>query len=145
MNESSEKLEGFGGWLLLIAVGQWLSTLGTLVALLLELPGYLSQWAEPAMRRGIIGEAGLGVGLLGFMLYTSVMMNMKRHEFPTLFRIQLALFVVAPLLTTWSTGKTLGGLDFAATAAQAVIALIGASISILYSLRSERVRNTFVY
>ncbi len=77
------------------------------------------------------------------------MMSLKRHEFPTLFRLQLALVVLAPLASSaWlstSTGRPLAGLAFAATATQAIIGVTGASISILYSLRSQRVRNTFVY
>src|SRR5262249_2208938 len=101
------------------------------------------------MRRGIIGETGLNIALLAFMFYTTVMMSMKRREFPTLFRFQLALLVVVPLLVTWwtsmSAGRSIEGLEFAAIAARAVVGVIGASLSILYSLRSERVRNTFVY
>ena len=149
MTSASKKLEGFGGWLLLIAIGQWLGVFGTLGDFLMELPDYAAQWSDPAVRRGIVGEAVLDAGLIAFMFYTAIMMNMKRHEFPTLFRLQLALVVVLPVLSIlWmsrSTGQALGTVDFAATAAQAVAGVIGASISILYSLRSERVRNTFVY
>ena len=149
MTDASSRLEGFGGWLLLVAIGQWFGPFGIVGDFLFELPAYLSHWSDPAMRRGIIGAAGLAAGLLAFMLYTAIMMSMKRHEFPTLFRIQLALLVVAPLLSTWwmsrSTGQPLGTLEFAATAVQTIVAFVGASISILYSLRSERVRNTFVY
>ena len=139
--------EGFGGWLLLIAIGQWLGVFAGLGQLLLGLPDYMSQGSDPLMRRGVMGEAGLEVALLAMMLYTAVMMSMKRREFPALFRIQLALIVVVPLLSTWwtstSAGKPIEGLEFAGTAVQAVVGVIGASLSILYSLRSERVRNTF--
>jgi hypothetical protein len=141
--------EGFGGWLLLIAVGQWLGVFAGLVQFLLGLPDYASRWSDPLMRRGVMGEAGLEIALLAMMLYTAVMMSMKRREFPTLFRIQLALVVVVPLLSTWwtstSAGTPIEGLEFASTAVQAVVGVVGASLSILYSLRSERVRNTFVY
>ncbi len=141
--------EGFGGWLLLIAIGQWLGVFGQLIQLLLALPDYASRWSDLSMRRGIMGEAGLDIALLALMLYTAVMMSMKRRHFPTLFRIQLALLVVVPLLSTWwassSAGKPIEGLEFAGTAVQAVVGVIAASLSILYSLRSERVRNTFIY
>jgi hypothetical protein len=149
MKGASTGPEGFGGWLLLIAIGQWLGVFWGLVQLLLELPGYASQLSDPALRRAVIGEAGLEIALLAFMLYTTVMMSMKRREFPTLFRLQLALVVVIPLLSTWwisrSTGKPLEGLEYTATAVTAVVGVIGASLSILYSLRSQRVRNTFIY
>jgi hypothetical protein len=149
MNDSVERPEGFGGWLLMIAVGQWAGLFWTLGGLLLKLPGYAGRWSDPSWTRAIVGEAGIGIGLLAFMLYTTVIMSMKRREFPTLFRLQLALFVVAPLASSvWTSlamGTTLQGMDFAATATQAVFGVAGASISILYSLRSERVRNTFVY
>jgi hypothetical protein len=149
MSDVSEKLEGFGGWLLLIAIGQWLGLFGTVGDLLLDLPDYLSGLGDPATRRVVVGQAAIEIFLLLFMFYTTLMMAMKRHEFPTLFRLQLALAAVVPLASAvWlshATGKPLEGVDFAGTAAQSVIAVIGASISILYSLRSQRVRNTFIY
>src|SRR5262249_50131320 len=98
MTGASEKLEGFGGWLLLIAIGNWPGVLAPLGDFLMELPDYAAQWSDPAVRRGIVGEAVLDAGLFVFMLYTAIMMNMKRHEFPTLFRLQLALVVVLPVL-----------------------------------------------
>jgi hypothetical protein len=141
--------EGFGGWLLLIAIGQWLGVFGQLAQLLLALPDYASRWSDLTMRRGIMGEAGLDLAVFAMMLYTAIMMSMKRREFPTVFRLQLALLVVVPMLSTWwtstSAGKPIEGLEFAGTAVQAVAGVIGASLSILYSLRSERVRNTFIY
>jgi len=88
-------------------------------------------------------------GLLAFILYTAIIMNMKRREFPTLFRIEVALFVVVPLLSIWwvarSTGTVVDQASFTGVAVQAIAATIGASLSILYSLRSARVRNTFIY
>ena len=141
--------EGFGGWLLLIAIGQWLGVFGGAVQFLLGLSDYASRWSDPLTRRGVVGEAGLELALLALMLYVAIMMSMKRRVFPTLFRIQLALVVVVPLLSTWwtssSAGRPIEGLEFTGTAVQAVVGVIGASLSILYSLRSERVRNTFIY
>jgi len=88
-------------------------------------------------------------GRLAFMLYTAIIMSMKRREFPTLFRIELGLFVVVPLLSiAWvqaSTGVAVDKASFAGIAAEAVAGTIGAWISMLYSLRSARVRNTFIY
>ena len=149
MNQVAEGPEGFGGWLLLVAIGQWLGFFGQLVEIIWALPTWVGQWSDPALHRATMGEAGLSVGLLAFMLYTAIMMNMKRREFPTLFRIEAALFVVAPLLSIWwvarSTGAVVDMATFAGIAAQAIAGTIGASLSILYSLRSARVRNTFIY
>ncbi len=148
-DDPSAKLAGFGGLLLLVSIGQWFGLFWTVVELLLDVPGYADAWSDAALRRSAMGQAAIEIGFLAFMLYTTIMMSLKRREFPTLFRLQLALFVVVPLASTWweqaATGKTVAGLDFAATATHAVMGMIGASISILYSLRSERVRNTFVY
>src|SRR5438046_4387036 len=90
MNQVAEGPEGFGGWLLLIAVGQWLGFLGRLMELVWELPTWVGQWSDPALCRATMGEVALSVGLLAFMLYTAIIMNMKRREFPTLFRLEAA-------------------------------------------------------
>jgi uncharacterized YccA/Bax inhibitor family protein len=149
MKQAAEAPEGFGGWLLLIAVGQWLGILRELVEFVWALPTWTSQWSDPILRRAAIGEAGLSAGLIAFMFYTVIMMSLKRGEFPTLFRIELALYVVVPLLSLgWvsaSTGAMVDGASFAGIAAEAIIGTIGAWISMLYSLRSARMRNTFIY
>ncbi len=149
MSQAEETPEGFGGWLLLIAIGQWLGLLRELVEFVWALPTWASRWSDPALHRAALGEAGLSAGLLAFMLYTAIIMSMKRREFPTLFRIELGLFVVVPLLSTgWvsaSTGVAVDKMSFAGIAAEAVAGTIGAWISMLYSLRSARVRNTFIY
>jgi uncharacterized YccA/Bax inhibitor family protein len=149
MSQAEEAPEGFGGWLLLIAIGQWLGLLRELVEFIWALPTWASQWSDPALHRAAIGEAGLSAGLLAFMLYTTIIMSMKRRLFPTLFRIELGLFVVVPLLSIgWvsaSTGVAVDQASFAGIAAEAVGGTIGAWISMLYSLRSARVRNTFIY
>jgi hypothetical protein len=149
MNQGAEGPEGFGGWLLLVAIGQWLGFFAQLMELIWALPTWVGQWTDPALHRTTMGEAGLSVGLLAFMLYTAIMMNMKRREFPTLFRFEAALLVLVPLLSiAWvarSTGAAVDKASFAGIAVQAIAATIGASLSILYSLRSARVRNTFIY
>jgi len=149
MTEAAEAPEGFGGWLLLIAVGQWLAILRQAVEFVSGLPSWMSQWGDPLLRRAVLGEAGLSAGLIAFMLYTAIMMNLKRREFPTLFRIELGLYVVVPLLSVWwvsrSTGETVDGMNFAGIAGEAVLSTIGACFSILYSLRSARVQNTFIH
>ena len=148
MAGTAAKLEGFGGWLLLIAFGQWLGVFGALGRFMVALPDNARQWGDPIGQRTMIGEAALDLGLIAFMLYTAIVMTMKGRGFPTLFRIETALFVVVPLLSIWwgsaSTGMPLDKASFAATVGQAIVGTIGASLSILYSLRSARVRNTFV-
>lgn len=149
MNGARAQAEGFGGWLLMVVIGQWLGLFRSILDFVWALPAYALQWKDPALRSATIGEVAIAFGLLAFMLYTTIMMNMKRREFPLLFRIELALFVLAPLLTTWwvstATHKPVDKATFAGVALEAVIATIGASISVLYSLRSQRVRNTFIY
>ena len=62
MTDASEKLEEFGGWLLLVAIGQWLGVFGALGDFLMELPTYAAQWTDPAVRRGVVGEVVLDAG-----------------------------------------------------------------------------------
>ena len=149
MNRGEDGPEGFGGWLLLVAIGQWLGILREVLDFAWALPGWAGQWGDPVLRRVATGEAALSAGLIAFMFYATIMMSMKRSIFPTLFRIELALYVVVPLLSVaWAstaTGETIEGEGFAGIAVEAVISTIGAWISMLYSLRSARMRNTFIY
>jgi hypothetical protein len=84
------------------------------------------------------------------VLWSAIMMHRKSRLFPLLFRIEMVLLMLLPialaLLGTWMTGHEgdMGsGLRLAAWARVALFAP-AAGIGFVYSLRSQRFRNTFV-
>lgn len=142
------KIEGFGGWLLIVAICQWFGTLSLFADFLKALPEYEKHWSNPIARRVIMAEAGLTLGFVGFMIYVAIMMSLKRRVFPLLFRIELVLIVVGPLIILlWAAAvsdASLEKLNFGTEVTRSIGRAVGAAIWILYSLRSVRVRNTFV-
>ncbi len=144
-----EKLEGIGGWLILVAIGQVLGILRSLAEFGKSLPDYEKHWNNPLMQKAIIGEIGLSAVMFAFMVFTAIMMGQKRRIFPTLFRIELVLFAVMPLLNLFWVSQALGvsleKLGYETVAGQSIGIAVGAAVWIAYSLRSVRVRNTFVH
>lgn len=142
------KIEGFGGWLLIVAIGQWFGALSFIADFLKALPEYEKHWSNPIAQRVIMAEAGLTLGFVGFMIYVAIMMSMRRRVFLFLFRVELVLIVVGPLIVLfWAalvSDASLEKLNFGTEVGRSMGRAVGAAIWIVYSLRSVRVRNTFV-
>ncbi len=84
-------LKGFAGWLLVLAIVQWLAVL--------VLAGDL-------LRGGATLVEAIGhLALLGFVLATALAMMRRHRLFPALLRIELVLLVVLPTLF-WATPET---------------------------------------
>jgi hypothetical protein len=136
---------GFRGWLVVLAVVQWVILLRTVGDIVTGLPAYEEHWSNSVARRGIV--AGITVGALLFFAYATAMMTLKRRIFPALFRIELVLLVLLPwlsaILVTLVMGTSLNDVPLDNTAAQSVVTTLGAVVWYLYSLQSTRMRNTF--
>jgi hypothetical protein len=88
--------------------------------------------------------------LFVFVSWSAIMMHRKSRLFPALFRIEMVLLMLLPialaLLGTWMTerdGEMASGLRPAAWVRVALFAP-AAGVGFVYSLRSQRFRNTFV-
>jgi hypothetical protein len=146
---SGLRLEGFGGWLLVVAIGQWAGILVLLGQIGNALPQYEQYWANPLMKTVIVGSLITDLGLAAFAFYVAVMMTRRSRIFPALFRVQLVLIVALPVITAiWMslvTGVPIASLDWAPEVGRAIGRAVGAVVWILYSLKSVRVLNTFVH
>jgi hypothetical protein len=138
---------GFRGWLLVLAIVQWIILLRTVGDIVTGLPDYDEHWSNSVARHGIVVEAGITVGAFLFFAYATVMMTLKRRIFPALFRIELVLLVLLPwlsaILVTLVMGTALNDVPLDNAVAQSVVTILGAVIWFLYSLQSTRMRNTF--
>jgi hypothetical protein len=148
------ELVGIGGWLILVAIGQVLGPIGTLVSI-----GnyYLHEVDTPMfdiLPLIVYGTIALSAAYLAYSVFTTIMFFRHSRLFPRLYILQWILMAAMPLVdVAWVaitasvyTGESLT--DFLTIdvehVGQVVAALILGPIWIAYMLRSRRVANTFV-
>ncbi|MFZ5782721.1 MAG: hypothetical protein ACOY4R_21170 [Pseudomonadota bacterium] len=134
-------VEGFGGWLLLLAGLQWLAVFGLLA--------WLSREMGALQRPGAAGTPALLTGyfaILAFVTWTAVAMMRRRRLFLVLLRIELVLLVVLSTMDLSIFGSSYVTEPKAWLAVLARFALASgiAALGFAYSAASVRVRNTFV-
>jgi hypothetical protein len=141
--------EGFGGMLLYLAIVQWLAVVIVAARLLWRMPPWQDYVDAPQAHASGIAEAIGHLAALVFVLWAAVSMARRRRLFPVLLRIELALLAVLPVIelffgsTETDTYVTAPKL-WIAIALRIVATGLFAAALFVYSLRSERVRNTFV-
>src|ERR1700741_4074869 len=96
---ASAAVQGFGGWLLVLAIGQWLAAMHLLSEILRRLPLYERAWQMPESRAEALGEIAARVALLAFVLCAAIMMTRRSRLYPRLLRLELVLLVVLPALS----------------------------------------------
>lgn len=143
----SVELEGFGGWLLLLAVMQWLNFL--LWAIVTAAMAFDHQtWLGNQSRTLSLIHAPLAAMATAFTLYVNAAMMRRKKSFPPLFRIQLCINVLLPLLLTvievmMPTDPDVR-LAWASEVRAAIVPAVASVLWYVYSLKSVRVRNTFI-
>ncbi|MBZ9746991.1 DUF2569 family protein [Mesorhizobium sp. CO1-1-7] len=146
-SQNPESLVGFGGWLMLLAIGQTLSPLRTLADFGNSADGYQQLMTFPNGSLAVYGEVALNLAFLALQLVVLVSMLRRSRRFPQLFLCQwFAIPVVFILDTIWISSilgvpvnKVLAGNALAAPMASSVVTGIWAA----YVYKSVRVRNTF--
>lgn len=144
--------QGPDGWLLFLMVLQWLAVLHALGDVVGSFSPQRLASAEssgPYRYAGYIASIVALVALFIFVLWSAIMMHRRSRLFPKLFRIEMALLLLAPILIAlWVTWETEQG-----KVSQLVSVLFwlrvalfapAAGVGYVYSLRSARFRNTFV-
>jgi hypothetical protein len=142
-------VEGFAGWLLVLAIGQWLAVLSLFGEALRLMSLYERYLVLREMRTAMIVNLAGHLALLVFVLSAAVLMMRKSRLYPRLLRIELMLLVVLPALSiVWETEETgtyvTGPKVWIAVALRFVATGVFASLWFIYSQHSLRVRNTFV-
>ncbi|TGV77785.1 DUF2569 family protein, partial [Mesorhizobium sp. M00.F.Ca.ET.158.01.1.1] len=101
-SQNPEALVGFGGWLMLLAIGQTLSPLRTLADFASSADGYQQLMILPNGSLAVYGEVALNLAFLALQLVVLVAMLRGSRRFPQLFLLQwLAIPVVFILDTIW--------------------------------------------
>ncbi|WP_263486389.1 DUF2569 family protein [Mesorhizobium sp. B261B1A] len=140
-------LIGFGGWLMLLAIGQVLSPLRTLADLANSAEGYRQLMSLPNGLVAVYSEVALNLAFLALQLVVLISMLRRSRRFPQLFLVQWIAIPVVFLLDTILISSTLGvpvsqilAGDALATPVLSFI-LTGAWVAYVY--KSVRVKNTF--
>jgi hypothetical protein len=143
------RLEGFAGWLLVLAIGQWLAVLGLFAEILRRLPFYHRSLEMPETRTIVVAQIVVHLAMLAFVLGAALLMTRKRRLYPPLLRIELVLLVLLPALNgIWASEETAtfvtGPKHWIAIALRFAVGGIVAALLFLYAQHSLRLRNTFV-
>ncbi|TGQ64539.1 DUF2569 family protein [Mesorhizobium sp. M00.F.Ca.ET.186.01.1.1] len=146
-SEKPGALVGFGGWLMLLAIGQALSPLRTLADLANSVKGYRQLMSLPNGSMAVYGEVALNLAFLALQLIVLVSMLRRSHSFPLLFLFQWVAIPVVFILDTILISSTLAVPVNQVLAGDALVAPIASfvvtGIWVAYVYKSVRVRNTF--
>ena len=152
--DDAAKLTGIAGWLGLVAVGQVLGPVRSVLAIghyfVSDLDSELFQrypWTG-------YGEIALMAAFLAFMICTTILFFRHSRKFPRFFIMEWIFMAALPLIDMVWVAFTLSAYSVGSFAdlftiepqegAQVVAAVLLGSIWTAYVLRSRRVANTFV-
>lgn len=140
-----------GGWLVLVAIGLYLTPF-TVSYLIYNLEYFnLSSWTNyissheefPFLAGSLyFFEIILNIGIILFAIFLIVLMHQKRNSFPMLF-VWFRIVVLAGLIIDTIIVAKLVGLDIS-DYSDLFKTILGAAIWVPYMLYSQRVKNTFV-
>ncbi len=140
---------GFGGWLILVVIGQTLAPLRTLGELGRSTSGYENLMMLPNGRATVYIEVALLLAFAAFQVVVAVAMYRKRRSFPTLFLYQWfaipGLFILDMLLVSALLGVGVNALMDAEEIGSVSGTFIATGLWVWYIFKSVRVRNTFVH
>ncbi|CDX36775.1 DUF2569 family protein [Mesorhizobium sp. WSM4935] len=142
-----EQLVGFGGWLMLLAIGQCLSPFRTLAELFSSSEGYRQLMPVPNGPLAVCGEVLLLLAFAGLQVIVLFSMLRRSPRFKRLFVYQwIAIPIVFVLDAVW-TSTVLDAPMTQVLAGDALVAPIASfvltGIWVVYVYRSVRVGNTF--
>lgn len=146
-SQNSTDLVGFGGWLLLLAIGQTLSPLRTLAEFGNSIEGYQQLMALPNGPLATYGEIALLLAFLVLQLVVLIAMFRRSPRFKKLFLLQwFAIPVVFLVDVIWIStlikvpvSQVLAG----DALVKPTVSFVVTGIWVAYVYNSVRVRNTF--
>jgi hypothetical protein len=144
---SKNEPSGIGGWLILVAIGQIVGPLFLLTKLAFLMGGSGSSNAWKLFPVTMWGELAMWGAFFLFALWCSRNFFNKRKAFPTLYIWEICLALALPIVDAMWIVQTSTVPVRAVIASQTAIVIWtipGAVIWTWYTLKSKRVKNTFV-
>jgi hypothetical protein len=146
---AEKRLEGIGGWLILLAVAQVLGPVQVAVSMFQEYASLPPDWfARYPLAFSV--ELLLRISYLGLLIYAAYLFFNRRTAFPNTYIAAIAAGLVLPyvvaLWATVTTGiNTFGALSSWDFLGYYIVGLVVGLLWMSYLLNSVRVRNTFVH
>lgn len=142
------RLEGIGGWLILLALSQVLGVAGFSAAMIGNF-SILPAGTASLMPLAMIGAIAIEGGLLLLLIYTAFLFFSKSRRFPVTFIVSCIAGLIEPLLlAAWlavTTGSDMLAYVTSSVTVHYLASVVGCVLWIAYVVRSVRVRNTFVH
>jgi hypothetical protein len=143
-----KRLEGIGGWLILLAVAQVLGPVQFIASTVEEYVS-LPSGAFSRFPLAVSGDLLLRTAYVGLLVYAAYLFFNKRAEFPGTYIVAVAVGLALPFVigvwVTLTTGiNTLGNLGSWEFLKYYLLGLVVGVLWISYLLNSIRVKNTFV-
>lgn len=142
------RLEGIGGWLILLAISQVLGVAGLAVTIIRNFSSLPADTAS-LMPLATIGAVVIEGTLLLILAYTAFLFFSKSRRFPVTFIVSCVAGLIEPfVLAVWLAITTGGDMLAYVTSTVTMYYLasaLGCVLWIAYVFNSVRVRNTFVH
>ena len=139
---------GFGGWLMVLAIGQWLAVALLLFGIVLRLPLYQHALETPDLGAGALAAIAGRLALFAFVAWAALMMSFRSRLYPHLLRLELLGLVVLPALGLWLMEEERAYVTepklWLTIVVRFVATAVFAALWYVYSQHSLRMRNTFV-
>jgi hypothetical protein len=136
---------GFGGWLLVLVVGQSIAPFASLADLHFGLGWYRGY---PNAQAAELIQTAVSLCIFAIQLVVAIVMYEKMRSFPHLFFYQWLAITALSLVNLLAISALLPFSPFQLLDSEAVghpiVGFAAAGIGVLYLRRSQRVRNTFV-
>ncbi|TPL56935.1 DUF2569 family protein [Mesorhizobium sp. B2-4-2] len=140
-------LIGFGGWLMVLAIGQVSSPLRTLADLANSAEGYRQLMPLPNGLVAVYSEVALNLAFLALQLVVLISMLRRSRRFPQLFLVQWiaipVVFVLDTILISSTLGVPVSQILAGDALATPVLSFILTGAWVAYVYKSVRVKNTF--
>lgn len=145
---SQGRLQGLGGWLSLVGIGQVLGPIRLLVSLGSYYASRQTQAAFAQAPLALGGELALNIACFVFVIFCAYAFFARKRYFPLLFVLEVAsgpaLVALDALWVSATTSVALSAALDADDMLTSILISIPGALWIIYMYKSSRVRNTFV-
>ena len=138
---------GFGGWLILVVIGQTLAPFATVIQELTSLPDYRELMQLPNGPVVVYGEVAFAVALLAIQIMAVTAMYRRSRNYPQIYLCQwiaiILVFIGDLVLVSEALHIPVSRIMEGMNIGRAIGHILYSGLWVVYMFSSVRVRNTF--